>query len=510
MSATLLTGPYRLLDDAARRHPDAPALVLEEGTTVSYGELDVSARRAARWLRRHGVGRGDRVVTRMRNSAPAVAVAFAVWRLGATLVPTHPQSADAQLESIAADCRPVLVVDGEGPERTVAAADAVRPESVLGGGDPDDGAGPEDLGDDRSGGDSGDTGTPGHSVDDLVCLMYTSGSTAAPKGVRCPAAAVDAALEAIAGRLGYRAGDRVALLSPLSFDYGLYQVFLTFREGATLVLADASRVTVMLRSLRDADITVLPVVPAVGHMLHALVRRGGPIDSVRLITSTGADLSAARIAELREVFPRAGIVPMYGITECKRVTIADPDVDLARPRSVGTALPGTRVEIHDDAGTPLAAGEVGQIVVYGPHVMDGYWEQPEMTAQRYGVTAAGERYLRTGDYGHLDADGHLYFEGRRDDIFKTKGVRASATEIAAAVEKVPGVREVVVLPPTDARGLAVVVSGDLTPAAVIDGVHDLLEPQKVPDECVVVDRFPLTSNGKIDTRRVLRDYEETT
>ena len=228
-----------------------------------------------------------------------------------------------------------------------------------------------------------------------------------------------------------------------------------------------------------------------------------------MVTSTGADLSPQRIAELREVLPKARIVAMYGITECKRVTIAEPDVDRVRPRSVGTALPGTRVEIHDDDGEILPPGRVGEIVVFGPHVMDGYWERPEITASRFGRTATGERFLRTGDHGRLDADGHLYFHGRTDDVFKAKGVRTSSTEIAAAVEAVDGVREVVVVPPREERGLVVVVTTSLSPAEVLTDVARRLEPQKVPVACVVVETMPLTTNGKIDVRRVIREYEES-
>lgn len=474
MTTTTITGPLAVLESARRNYPSAAALRTPDGTVLDYGQVWERTSEIAAELARRGVRAGERVVTRMPATPDAVATAFAVWGLGATYVPLHPQLTDVQLEVVVRDCRPAAVVEGPLPV----------PPSV-----------PDDL-------------LLGHAPDALAALMYTSGSTAAPKGVRCSAVAMDFARDAIQQRLGYRSDDTVALLSPLSFDYGLYQVLLAFSVGAQVVLTDAARATEMLAVIRRGDVTVLPVVPPVAHMLFELLRRSGPVRSVRMVTSTGADLSSARFAELREVLPAAAIVPMYGITECKRVTIGEPDLDRERPGSVGRALPGTTVQIHDDEGTQLGPGETGQIVVYGPHVMGGYWEQPEMTDQRFGCTADGAAFLRTGDYGRLDEAGYLYFEGRRDDIFKAKGVRVSATEIATAVEGIAGVREVVVVPPGDRGGLGIVVTGSVSAPVVIDELHRCLEPQKVPDRCVVVDRMPLTANGKIDTRRVIREFEE--
>ncbi|MCD2116034.1 MULTISPECIES: class I adenylate-forming enzyme family protein [Rhodococcus] len=474
-AAVAFRGPFALLAVARTETPDAVALRTVDGTMFSYDRLWDRTVEVAAQLARLGVGPGERVVVRMSATPDAVAVAFAVWGLGATYVPLHPQLTDTQLEGIVEDCRPVLVVDG-----------ALT--------DPSDPLDPPHL--------------VAHEPSALAALIYTSGSTAAPKGVRCPASAMEFGVHAIQQRLNYRADDTIALLSPLSFDYGLYQLLLAFSVGAQVVLADAARATEMLAVIRRIDVTVLPVVPPVAHMLYALLRRSGPACSVRMVTSTGADLSESRIAELREVLPCAAIVAMYGITECKRVTVAEPDLDRIRPGSVGRPLPGTAVTILDENGRPVEPGSVGQIVVSGPNVMDGYWEQPEMTTERFGRWPDGTAFLRTGDYGYVDDDGYLYFRGRRDDIFKTKGVRASVTEIAAAVERVPGIREVVVIPPRGDRELAVVVTGSVSASDVVDDLHRRLEPQKVPGLCVVVDRMPLTANGKIDTRRVIREFEE--
>jgi acyl-CoA synthetase (AMP-forming)/AMP-acid ligase II len=145
----------------------------------------------------------------------------------------------------------------------------------------------------------------------------------------------------------------------------------------------------------------------------------------------------------------------------------------------------------------VPAGEVGEIVAVGPHVMPGYWRNEETTAQAFRTDPdTGQRRLHTGDYGRLDPDGYLYFEGRRDDMFKRKGFRMSTLEIEAAAMDVPGIRAAAALPPSDRHDLALFVEADLTPGTVRKELARRLEPAKVPAICRVLTEFPLTQHGK--------------
>jgi len=208
----------------------------------------------------------------------------------------------------------------------------------------------------------------------------------------------------------------------------------------------------LISTIHERGVTVIPVVPSLAELLVRLAARHPAVLPVRLFTNTGAALTAPMIASLRARFPHASVVPMFGITECKRVSIAEYDGDLLRPGAVGRPLDGTELLITGDDGRPLAAGQVGEIVVRGPHVMSGYWRAPQLTAQRFRRDpVTGVMSLHTGDYGRLDADGYLYFEGRRDDMFKRSGLRVSALEIEAAACDVPGVRAAAVLPPAGTR-----------------------------------------------------------
>jgi acyl-CoA synthetase (AMP-forming)/AMP-acid ligase II len=447
---------HGLLDEAAARFSDHAALSDPTGVWT-YAELADRSRRAAGWLRERGVGAGDRVVLRLPGGRAMAALLFGALRLGAAVVPLNPATGPFHLRWILEDAEPALVVEE-----------------------------PQDL-------EGEPVGAPPVDPAGTALLLYTSGSTAMPRAVICPHERVRFAVDAIAARLRYRADDVVFSRIPLSFDYGLYQLFLCAAAGARLALRPDLVEAATLRETRSVGATVLPVVPTLAALMPRLAQRDPGPTRVRLLTNTGADLSPALAAGLRSAFPDAVVVPMYGMTECKRITIAEPDEDLAYPGSVGRALDGTEVRVVDGAGRPVAAGTVGEIQVSGPHVMTGYWRDPQASAVRF----AGST-LRTGDYGWLDDGGRLYFAGRRDDIFKRKSVRMSTHEVEAALLDVSGVRAAAVLPPAPDGVLLAWVVGEVTPARVLAELARRVEPARVPDRCHVVAELPTTTNGKVD------------
>jgi amino acid adenylation domain-containing protein len=471
---------HDLLDRRAAATPDAQALT--RGTTTwTYAELRDRSLAGAGWLAQLGVGRGDRVLVVAPHAAESAALAFAASRLGAIFAVISDQIRPYLLEHVLEDSAPRLVVgtseaaataerlfDGPVHELEDLPADGVPP---AGGGEPTD----------------------------PVAFIYTSGSTAKPKAVVSPHRQVLFATGAIQSRLRYRPDDTVWCCMPLSFDYGLYQVFLACAAGAHLVLGDAAQAgPPLVRELEGHGATVLPLVPSLAATLVRLVgRTGRPPSRLRMVTNTGAALSPAASARLRELVPGLDVVPMFGLTECKRVSIAEPNADLERPGSVGTPLPGTEAWVVDPDGRRLPPGETGELVVRGPHVMAGYWRAPELTAARF-----RDGLLHTGDQCRLDADGHLYFAGRTDDIYKQQGFRVSAIEVEAAATDVPQVELAAVLPPDGEDGAHLLVTGAITEAELARELAARLEDHKVPPQISVVESFPLSVNGKVDKRRL--------
>ena len=276
---------------------------------------------------------------------------------------------------------------------------------------------------------------------DLAALIYTSGSTGKPKGVTLTHQNMTFAAASLAEYLEMQHDEVVLLCLPLSFDYGLYQLLLTVLVGGTLVLekgfAFPGRVVGLLES---EGVTGLPGVPTLFGVLLGLRGLGDrELPALRYLSNTGAALSVTTIAGLRETFPAARIYSMYGLTECKRVSYLPPHLIDVKPASVGVAIPGTEVWVEDGDGNECAPGEIGELIVRGPHVMQGYWNDPEATAKRLRPGRwHWERELMTGDLFKRDAEGHLYFVGRKDDMIKSRGEKVAPREVEEVLYAVPG------------------------------------------------------------------------
>lgn len=484
---------HELLDNAVAATPRAPA-IRDSVACWTYSRLAGLSHAFGNWLAERGVRSGDRVLVQAPNSKELAAILFGCSRLGAVFVPVNPGMKPFHLRSVLADCEPRIALVGSGAAAKVRQLGGTAEVHELPAVWPDVEA--------CYAGDSARTGTP-RGASDIAVLIYTSGSTAAPKAVVCPHAQMTFATAAINSVLRYQPADVVFCRLPLAFDYGLYQILLSCLAGAQVALADTGSDLTLLRQIRQAGATVVPVVPSLAATLTTLAERDPGPAAVRLFTNTGAALPQATIDALHNRFPGARVARMFGTTECKRITIMPPEAETERLVSVGLPLPGTEVVILDDQGRRLPPGQTGEIVVSGPHVMAGYWRAPEITARTFrpGAPDGGVR-LHTGDYGHLDEAGYLYFSGRRDDMFKHRGARMSAIEVEAAAMDIPGVRAAVVVPPADGGELEICVDAGLTPHQVLRELAARLEPAKVPSVCHIVDAIPLTLNGKNDRRGV--------
>jgi acyl-CoA synthetase (AMP-forming)/AMP-acid ligase II len=480
---------HHLIDAAAGRWPDRPAVATTAGT-ASHRELADASLRAAAWLHDTGVRRGERIVLCGPSTVDIPALLYAASRVGAPFCVLHERTRGGPLEHVLTDATPALLVAAEPAAvdlarrlgvRAVTLAEAARIAAT----------GPVPV-----------APSTGPLPVDPVCLIYTSGTTARPKAVVSTHQQAVFAISAIQSRLGYRPDDTVYCPLPLSFDYGMYQLFLGASSGARIWLGRLSEAgPALLRGLTDSGATVLAAVPSVADTLSRLLRRRPEaVPPLRLLTNTGAAMAPDVLGALRAAIPTLRVQLMFGLTECKRATIMPPDGDLARPGSCGLPLPGTEVFAAGPDGERLPPGEVGELVVRGPNVMAGYWRRPELTAQRFPRDLDLFPRLRTGDQGYTDADGYVYFVGRHDDVYKERGFRVSTTEVEAAARRVAGVDRAAVLPPADGQPSVLVVVGDLAPDEVLRAMREEIEEFKVPGRCVVVQALPLTQNGKLDRR----------
>jgi amino acid adenylation domain-containing protein len=465
--------------------------------TVSYGELDRAADSVAAGLAQRGVGRGDRVAILLPNGIEAPIAIYGALRAGAAFSPLNPTVKEEKLGYVLSDsAAAVLVHAGELAETARAGAErAGGSTAVVETGELLEAEGPPP--------------SPPLEVD-LAGLIYTSGSTGDPKGVTLTHRNMCFAADSIVEYLEMSASDRVLCVLPLSFDYGLYQLLMSIRVGATLVLergfAFPGRVVQLLEEER---ITGLPGVPTVFQILislKGLAERELP--DLRYLTNTGAALPAEAIAAIRRTFPRTRLYSMYGLTECKRVSYLPPAELDQRPTSVGIPIPGTEAWIEDGDGNRLGSDEVGELMVRGAHVMQGYWGDDASSSERLRPGRwPWERVLATGDLFRADEEGFLYFVGRRDDLIKSRGEKVVPREVEDVLHTVEGVQEAAVVGVADELlGQAVHAhvepepGAELDPAALRRRCAERLEDYMVPQQVVVHEVLPRTSNGKVDRR----------
>jgi acyl-CoA synthetase (AMP-forming)/AMP-acid ligase II len=337
-------------------------------------------------------------------------------------------------------------------------------------------------------------------------LVYTSGSTGFPKGVMMTHQNVVAAATSITTYLENTADDVILSVLPLSFDYGLYQVLMAARVGATLVLERSFAFPQqILQRLTEERATGFPVVPTIAALLLGMRDLApGRFPHLRYITNTAAALAPAHILRLQELFSNARLFSMYGLTECKRCTYLPPDELSRRPGSVGVAIPGTEAYVVDEDGVRARPGVVGELVIRGAHVMKGYWENPDATARalRPGPFP-WEKVLFTGDLFRTDEEGFLYFVGRKDDIIKTRGEKVSPKEVENVLYAIAGVpKPPVVGVPDPVLGsalkavLALAPGAVLTEREVIRHCQQHLESFMVPKHVEFRDELPKTGHGQ--------------
>ena len=499
------------LQHSAERFPNKVALICN-GHRLTYAQLEEQANRVANGLLALGVQRGDRVAVWLPNSVEAAIAIFAILKASGTFTVINPTTKPGKLAYVLNNCGASgLFAAGRRGEKAANLFEAVPSLrfAVLCGKGTTQTASPHPnvmtfpylletcpL-----------TRPPCPTIDvDLACLIYTSGSTGEPKGVMSTHANVVFAASSIVQYLENTPEDIVINVLPLSFDYGLYQLLMVFKFGGTLVLEQSfAYPAAVLRRIEQERVTGFPGVPTLFAMLLQMDLSQFNLSSLRYLTNTAAALPIEHIRRLRAAFHWARLYSMYGLTECKRTLYLPPEELERRPGSVGIAIPGTEVWIEDEAGHRLGPGDVGELVVRGSHVMQGYWGDPEQTARRYRPGRyPAERLLYTGDLFKMDEEGFLYFIARKDDIIKSRGEKVAPKEVEGVLYQLLGVAEVAVVGvPDELLGQAIkafVVCGNghnLTEQDVLRQCAQHLEDFMMPRYVEFRPSLPKTSSGKI-------------
>ncbi|MFW6070313.1 MAG: o-succinylbenzoate--CoA ligase, partial [bacterium] len=472
----------------ARTTPEATALIIGE-CEWSYAALQQEVAQTARGLVGLGVGQSDHVGVMLPNDLHYVCLVHALARLGAALVPLNTRLAPAELawQARKAGCR--LVLHGEQTAHLAGAMTAqeyeVQPVAAL-----------------RLAADKVTLPDLAFEMESLQAIVFTSGTTGRPKGVMLTFANHFWSATASAFRLGLQPGDRWLSCLPLYHVGGLAVLFRSALYGTAVILEPRFDVERFNRILDAQAATMTSLVPT---MLYRLLptRRSWPA-SLRLVLVGGAATSPQLAAASAE----AGVplATTYGLTEAASQVATMLPVDVQRkPGSVGRPLMFTDVKVVDEAGAALPPGERGEVLVSGPTVMRGYYEDEAATAQ-----ALRGAWLHTGDVGYVDEDGDLWIVQRRSDMIVSGGENVYPAEVEQALRQHPAVAAacVVGLPhPEWGQQVAAMVAARpgqaLSEAALEAFLRERLAGYKVPRRWRFVAQLPQTASGKIARRDVL-------
>lgn len=503
------------LEQSAERLPDKVALVYQ-GKRFTYSEIDKSSNSLANALISQGLKKQNRAAIYLDNSAESVISIFAILKASGIFVVINPQVKAKKLEYILNDCQvKTLITDSKRLEdineilpncpnlQSIIVTDYAYLNSQLQ-------TPSSKLYSYSSLIQEYPTTQPAkRNIDiDLASLIYTSGSTGNPKGVMLTHLNMVSAANSITEYLENTSDDIILDCLPLSFDYGLYQVLMAFKFGGRVVLERSFTYPYQIIDLIIKEkVTGFPLVPTISAILLQL-RELSKYDfsNLRYITNTAQALPPKHIFKLREIFPHVKIYSMYGLTECKRVSYLAPQELDKRPTSVGKVMPNVEVFIVDEEGNRITQpGQIGELVIRGANVMKGYWNLPELTAQRLKPSSYdGEKILYSGDYFKMDEEGYLYFISRKDDIIKTAGEMVSPKEVENVLYEIDDVVEAAVVGISDeilgnaVKAFVVLRAGSqLTEKDIILHCQKYLESFMVPKFIAFQRELPKTTTGKI-------------
>lgn len=485
----------RPLDHLAERGRDAdPALVLR-GEVLSYEGLRTRIARLASWLAEQVPAKGARVASWAAKGELTCLLPLAAARAGLVHVPINPLLKRAQVAHILADSGAQLLLGTPARLTSLEAGDVPGDCAVAA----------EDAA--VQGALASSTSLPPSSTDPdaLAALLYTSGSTGRPKGVMLSHANMWLGAVSVAHYLGLAEDDVTLAVLPLSFDYGQNQLLSTWYAGGSAVPLDYLTPRDVIKACSRHGVTTLAAVPP---LWVQLVEQEWPVDAVtamRRLTNSGGALTLDLVRGLRFIFPHAKLFPMYGLTEAFRSTYLDPALVDSHPTSMGEAIPFAEILVVGDDGRIAASGEEGELVHCGPLVAQGYWRDPVRTAERFRPAPEqsehGGTAVWSGDRVMRDAEGLLYFVGRRDAMIKSAGNRISPQEIEEAALATGLVTEAAAVGVKDVRlGQAVllVVRGrgaeEELRAALRRDLPNFMQPREIR----WVETMPLNPNGKID------------
>ena len=440
---------------------------------------------------------GDKIIVVSTATPETVSTLLWLWHKGAVVVPVkHDMQTDA-IQKIADDCHAHAMVKDKD---IIELEPSPQPQLLF-----------------RENSARQVCGT------DLALLIYTSGSTGNPKGIMLTHSNVITAMNSIATYLKIDSDEHILGLSPLSFDYGLYQLLFSLAFDCQLTLFEESFHPIkVIKALDEQQITLLPVVPAMAISLSKVIRAlKRQLPHLRKLTKTGGHLGETVIDDLVNLVPQLDVYAMYGLTECKRALYLPPDKTHNKRGSVGIPIPGLEAKLFNgvqcESGPhyqEVDPGEVGELFVRGTTVMQGYYGQANAGANLIPGNYRDDNWLATGDLFFQDQDGYFYFKGRTKELIKQAGFCIYPTESEAMIEKNTLVHLAAIIQSEDKFGdeiaclcLQLHENSKENQDTFKDWLKANTDPDYRPRELRFIKQMQLTANSKVCKKSLVAKLE---
>jgi len=505
---------HHFLESSAKDFSDKTALIHGD-VRATYGEINNRANHLCQWLLDEGVSRGDRVVLLLENSLEYIVSYYGVLKAGAVIVPLSTDLKPESLRPLLKELNPSIMISSGRFERILQATDIkafglrallLKASKVDWSSFPFTISAWEDI--------CKDVIAPDSNViaeeSDLASIIYTSGSTGTPKGVMLSHKNIVSNTSSICRYLRLTENDVQMVVLPFFYVMGKSLLNTHFAVGGTVVINNkfAFSATV-LKEMVEERVTGFSGVPSTyAYLLYRspLAKYRDELQSLRYCSQAGGHMSRQIKEELRRVIPEhTEIYVMYGATEASaRLTYLEPERFSDKMDSIGKPIPGVQIRVLDPSGKEQPPGELGELVAYGPNIMQGYWKDPEATSR-----VLNRNGYHTGDLCYKDSEGFFFVQGRRDNLLKVGGHRINPQEIEDAILASGLVIEAVVLGIPDnllGHKLVAVVSPknkSCNKNIVLGYCAQTLPKYKVPGSVKLLRALPKSSIGKIDRSKCM-------
>lgn len=468
---------YEMLETSACKYPDKKAFI-EKERAVSFSEMESFSSCLAGHLKAFGIEPGQRVGIFSPKCLEEIVVLFAIMKIGAVIVHINPGFKEKHLSHVIKDCEiRTFFIHSQKSEIFERAKLPDEYFNLLIRMSSDMSFSVKEKGEERRlllFAKNCEAGSKPSEESDLAAIIYSSGSTGMPKGIKVTNRIFSDSTIISTNVLKNTFEDRLLSLTPFSFDGALSQLFTAIYKGCSIVLQESVLPTDVVRTMLSNKITGIHAVPSFWRMM---LQKHSPFPQytypdLRYVSIIGEVFPSTELMKLKEILATTDFYMMYGITEAFRSTCLPPEDFHRKANSVGKPLPGVTISIINESGEKCQSGEIGEIVHEGVFVSPGYWNNPSKTTK---VFRDGKVF--TGDRGRMDDEEYLYFAGRNDMMIKIMGYRACPEEIEECLRSITGVAEAVVVPTLD-NGI---VSG--IKAVVVPGSSAQLTERQVQMHC---------------------------